>query len=147
MENFTPYSSLIGGIILGIASTLLLMAGRIAGISGILSDLIPPQSGDASWRVLFIVGLIVGAVAYPVFGGDMAFLDVNPYQLSDNAHYTLLVIAGLLVGGGTYVGAGCTSGHGICGLGRLSLRSLTAVLIFMAVAVVTVFIMRSAVGG
>lgn len=147
MENFTPYSSLIGGIILGIAATLLLMAGRVAGISGILSNLVPPQSGDASWRVLFIVGLIVGAVAYPVFGGDMAFLDVNPYQLSDNAHYTLLVIAGLLVGGGTYVGAGCTSGHGICGLGRLSLRSLTAVLIFMAVAVVTVFIMRSAVGG
>ncbi len=147
MENFTPYSSLIGGIILGIASTLLLMAGRIAGISGILSNLIPPQSGDALWRVLFIVGLIAGAVAYPVFGGDMAFLNVNPYQLSDNAHYTLLVIAGLLVGGGTYVGAGCTSGHGICGLGRLSLRSLTAVLIFMAVAVVTVFIMRSVVGG
>lgn len=147
MENFTPYSSLIGGIILGIAATLLLMAGRVAGISGILSNLVPPQSGDASWRVLFIVGLIVGAVAYPVFGGDMAFLNVNPYQLSDNAHYTLLVIAGLLVGGGTYVGAGCTSGHGICGLGRLSLRSLTAVLIFMAVAVVTVFIMRSAVGG
>ncbi|MZR31122.1 YeeE/YedE family protein [Sneathiella litorea] len=147
MENFTPYSSLIGGIILGIASTLLLMAGRIAGISGILSNLIPPQSGDALWRVLFIVGLIAGAVAYPIFGGDMAFLNVNPYQLSDNAHYTLLVIAGLLVGGGTYVGAGCTSGHGICGLGRLSLRSLTAVLIFMAVAVVTVFIMRSVVGG
>lgn len=147
MENFTPYSSLIGGIILGVAATLLLMAGRIAGISGILSSLIPPQTGDALWRVLFIGGLIIGAAVYPLVGGDMAFLNVNPYQLSDNAHYVLLIIAGLLVGGGTYVGAGCTSGHGICGLGRLSLRSLTAVLIFMAVAVVTVFIMRIVVGG
>ncbi|MCC3304689.1 YeeE/YedE family protein [Sneathiella sp. HT1-7] len=147
MENFTPYSSLIGGIILGIAATLLLMAGRIAGISGILSNLIPPQSNDALWRILFIAGLIVGAAAYPLFGGDMSFLNINPYQLSDNAHYALLVVAGLLVGAGTYVGAGCTSGHGICGLGRLSLRSLTAVMIFMAVAVVTVFIMRTVVGG
>lgn len=147
MENFTPYSSLIGGIILGVASTLLLMAGRIAGISGILSNLIPPQTDDTMWRVLFIAGLLIGAAAYPVFGGDMTFLDVNPYQLSDNAHYVLLVIAGLLVGGGTYIGAGCTSGHGICGLGRLSLRSLTAVMIFMAVAIVTVFIMRTVLGG
>ncbi len=147
MENFTPYSSLLGGIILGVASTLLLMAGRIAGISGILSYLIPPQSGDALWRVLFIAGLIVGAAAYPLFGGDMSFLNANPYQLSDNAHYVLLIIAGLLVGAGTYVGAGCTSGHGVCGLGRLSLRSLTAVMSFMAVAVVTVFVMRTVVGG
>ena len=147
MENFTPYSSLIGGIILGVAATLLLMAGRIAGISGILASLLPPQTGDALWRVLFIAGLIIGAAAYPLFGGDMAFLNVNPYQLSDSSHYILLVIAGLLVGGGTYIGAGCTSGHGICGLGRLSLRSLTAVMIFMAVAVVTVFVMRTVVGG
>jgi hypothetical protein len=147
MENFTPYSSFIGGLILGLSATMLLMAGRIAGISGILASLLPPQSGDAAWRILFIVGLIVGAAAYPLFGGDMAFLNVNPYQLTDDAHYVLLIIAGLLVGGGTYIGAGCTSGHGICGLGRLSLRSLTAVLIFMVVAVVTVFIMRSAVGG
>ena len=146
MENFTPYSSLIGGIILGIAATLLLMAGRIAGISGILASLLPPQTGDTLWRVLFIAGLVIGAAAYPLFGGDMTFLNINPYQLSDNAHYILLIIAGLLVGGGTYVGAGCTSGHGICGLGRLSLRSLTAVLIFMAVAVLTVFVMRTAIG-
>ncbi|MEX1036721.1 MAG: YeeE/YedE thiosulfate transporter family protein [Sneathiella sp.] len=147
MENFTPVSSLIGGIILGLSASLLLLAGRIAGVSGILSNLIPPQSGDALWRILFIAGLIVGAAAYPLLGGDMSFLNMNPYQLSDNAHYLLLIIAGLLVGGGTYIGAGCTSGHGICGLGRLSLRSFTAVMIFMAVAVVTVFIMRSLVGG
>lgn len=147
MENFTPFSSLIGGIILGVSATLLLMAGRIAGISGILASLLPPQAGDAFWRVLFIAGLIIGAAAYPLFGGDMAFLNVNPYQLSDNAHYILLIFAGLLVGVGTYIGAGCTSGHGICGLGRLSLRSLTAVMIFMAVAIVTVFVMRTVVGG
>ena len=146
MENFTPYSSLIGGIILGIASTLLLMAGRVAGISGILSNLIPPQSGDALWRVLFIVGLILGAAAYPALGGDMSFMNINPYQLSENTHYVMLIVAGLLVGAGTYIGAGCTSGHGICGLGRLSLRSLAAVMIFMVIAIVTVFIMRAAVG-
>ncbi|MAZ03829.1 MAG: YeeE/YedE family protein [Sneathiella sp.] len=147
MENFTPISSLIGGIILGLSATLLLMAGRIAGISGILSSLIPPQPGDALWRVLFIAGLILGAAAYPLFGGDMSFVTLNPYLLPDSAHYVLLIVAGLLVGGGTYIGAGCTSGHGICGLGRLSLRSFSAVMIFMAVAVITVFVMRVLVGG
>ncbi len=147
MENFTPISSLIGGIILGLSATLLLMAGRIAGISGILSSLIPPQPGDALWRVQFIAGLILGAAAYPLLGGDMSFVTLNPYLLPDSAHYALLIVAGLLVGGGTYIGAGCTSGHGICGLGRLSLRSFSAVMIFMAVAVITVFIMRTLVGG
>lgn len=147
MENFTPISSLVGGIILGLSATLLLISGRIAGVSGILSNLVPPQSGDSLWRVLFIAGLILGAAAYPLFGGDISFVTLNPYQLSDNAHYILLIMAGLLVGGGTYIGAGCTSGHGICGLGRLSLRSFSAVMIFMAVAIVTVFIMRHLVGG
>ncbi|WP_339715128.1 YeeE/YedE thiosulfate transporter family protein [uncultured Sneathiella sp.] len=147
MENFTPISSLIGGIILGLSATLLLMSGRIAGVSGILSNLVPPQSGDSLWRILFIAGLILGAAAYPLFGGDISFVTLNPYQLSGNAHYILLIMAGLLVGGGTYIGAGCTSGHGICGLGRLSLRSFSAVMIFMAVAIFTVFIMRHLAGG
>ncbi len=74
-------------------------------------------------------------------------MTLNPYLLPDSAHYVLLIVAGLLVGGGTYIGAGCTSGHGICGLGRLSLRSFSAVMIFMAVAVITVFVMRVLVGG
>ena len=147
MENFTPYSSLTGGLILGVSATLLLTGGRVAGISGILSNLIPPQSGDSLWRVLFIAGLIIGTGAFPLLGGDMAFLDLNPFHLSETAHILLLIIAGLLVGGGTYIGAGCTSGHGICGLGSLSFRSLVAVMIFMAVAVITVFVMRIVVGG
>ena len=79
MENFTPISSLIGGIILGLSATLLLMSGRIAGVSGILSNLVPPQSGDSLWRVLFIAGLILGAAAYPLFGGDISFVTLNPY--------------------------------------------------------------------
>ena len=147
MENFTPVSSLIGGIILGLSATLLLMAGKIAGISGILANLLPPSERDSLWRILFIIGLIIGAAAYPSLGGDMSFMDINPYQLSEGSHYILLILAGLLVGGGTYIGAGCTSGHGICGLGRLSVRSLVSVLVFMAIAVITVFIMRSIIGG
>ncbi|MCF8468993.1 MAG: hypothetical protein K9G33_16475, partial [Sneathiella sp.] len=92
MENFTPYTSLAGGIILGVSATLLMMAGRIAGISGILSNLIPPRSGDSLWRVLFIAGLIIGTGAFPLLGGDMAFLDLNRFEFSDTAHIVLLII-------------------------------------------------------
>jgi uncharacterized protein len=147
MENFTPYASLAGGVLIGISATVLLLAGRLAGISGILSGLIPFSSKDSLWRVLFIVGLIVGAGLFPVVGGDMSFLDINPYGLTETAHTALLIVAGLLVGVGTYVGAGCTSGHGICGIGRLSVRSIIATVTFVVVAAITVFIMRLIVGG
>ncbi|MEH6544842.1 MAG: YeeE/YedE thiosulfate transporter family protein [Sneathiella sp.] len=147
MENFTPYTALIGGILIGISATLLLMAGRLAGISGILSGLIPFNSKDSLWRVLFIVGLIIGAGLYPALGGDMSAMNINPYGVSETTHTALLITAGLLVGIGTYIGAGCTSGHGICGIGRLSVRSIIATVTFVVVAALTVFIMRLIVGG
>lgn len=147
MDNFTPYASLAGGLVIGISATLLLMAGRLAGISGILAGLIPFNSKDGFWRILFIIGLIIGAGFFLVVKGEMPAMNINPYDLSDTAHTILLIVAGLLVGIGTYVGAGCTSGHGICGIGRLSVRSIIATITFVAVAAATVFIMRLFVGG
>ncbi len=146
MENFTPVPSLAGGLILGVSATLLLMGGRIAGISGVLSGLIPPSSADKDWRFLFLIGMIGGAALFPILGGDISFIDINPYALSENLHYGALVIGGLLVGIGTSIGGGCTSGHGVCGLGRLSVRSLVATLTFMVVAVVVVFLIRTYLG-
>lgn len=143
MENFTPILSLSGGLIIGIAATILLTSGRIAGVSGILGGLIPPSIGDSDWRFLFILGLIGGAVLFPISGGDISYININPYNFDDTQHYIALVIAGLLVGFGTSLGSGCTSGHGICGLGRLSLRSLVATISFMTSAVIVVFIMRN----
>lgn len=147
MENFTPISATIGGLLIGLSATmLLLLQGRIAGISGIIGGLLPPKTNDSAWRFLFVVGLIAGAGAYPFFGGNVFATNVNPYALGDAAHVVLLVAGGLLVGFGTQVGSGCTSGHGVCGLGRLSPRSLVATLTFMAVAAATVFIVRSVAG-
>lgn len=147
MGNFTPYASLAGGLLIGVSATLLLMAGRLAGISGILAGLIPFNKNDGLWRILFIVGLIIGAGLYPALGGDMSAININPYGLSETTHTAILIIAGLLVGIGTSVGAGCTSGHGICGIGRLSVRSIIATVTFVVVAAVTVFILRLIVGG
>ncbi|WP_169568598.1 YeeE/YedE family protein [Sneathiella limimaris] len=146
MENFTPYLSLAGGLIIGISATILLTGGRIAGISGILGGLVPPVVSDLGWRVLFVLGLIGGAVLFPISGGDISYININPYNWSDNEHYIAMIIGGLLVGLGTNIGAGCTSGHGICGLGRLSARSLVATITFMVVAVITVFIIRTFLG-
>ena len=146
MENFTPYSSLIGGIIIGIAATVLLMVGKIAGISGILEGLLPPRPNDRLWRFIFVIGLVLGAAIYPLVGGDVGYIELNPYQVGESAHLVLLIVGGLLVGIRTYIGAGCTSGHGICGIGRLSARSILATITFMITAIVTVFIMRQIVG-
>ncbi|GLQ07697.1 YeeE/YedE family protein [Sneathiella chinensis] len=146
MENFTPFLSLAGGLILGISATLMLAGGRIAGISGILGGLIPPTLDFARWRILFILGLIGGAALFPVLGGDISFININPYNFSDDVHYAALIVAGLLVGAGTNIGAGCTSGHGVCGIGRLSVRSLVATMTFMVVAALVVFIIRMVTG-
>ena len=147
MENFTPISATIGGLLIGLSATmLLLLHGRIAGISGIVGGLLPPKSGDSAWRIVFVVGLIAGAGLYPLLGGDVSATNVNPYALDNASHLIVLVLGGLLVGFGTQVGSGCTSGHGVCGLGRLSPRSLVATLIFMATAAITVFIVRSVAG-
>lgn len=140
MENFTPVTALIGGLMIGAAATLTLWAnGRIAGISGILSGVIVPRGSDALWRLLFVLGLLAGALSYALVRGEPTALEL---QVGPG----LTVVAGLLVGFGTRLGSGCTSGHGICGLARFSKRSFTATLLFMVVAIVTVFIMRHVLG-
>ena len=140
MENFTPVSALIGGSLIGLSATLLLLFnGRIAGISGILNAFINPQEQDSGWRAMFLLGLILGAGAY---------VWTQPGGAPAPAHLPLwlLGLAGFLVGIGTRMGSGCTSGHGVCGLGRFSVRSLVATLIFMATGIVTVFAVRHLLG-
>jgi len=134
-NHFTPWASLAGGIILGIAAALfILLNGRVLGISGILGGLVKPKAGDTGWRVVFVAGLIAAPILWRLFAPlPVARVD---------ASIPVLVIAGLLVGWGTRYGSGCTSGHGVCGLARLSPRSLAATLAFMAAGFVTVFIAR-----
>ena len=137
-NHFTPWASLVGGILLGLASALfILVNGRILGISGILGGLLTPKPSEAGWRVAFMLGML----AAPATLSWVAPPDLLSAPRID-ASYGLVVIAGLLVGFGTRYGAGCTSGHGICGLSRLSLRSLVATLSFMCTGFVTVFLVR-----
>ncbi len=138
-QAFTPLASLAGGVLIGAAAALfVLFNGRIAGISGVLGGLLRPARGDVGWRVAFLAGLIVAPTVFAMFS---ALPDVRI-----DADWGLLVLAGLLVGVGTRYGAGCTSGHGVCGLSRLSLRSLVATLAFMAAGFATVFVLRHAAG-
>lgn len=138
MENFTPASALLGGMLIGIAAVILMaFNGRIAGISGIVAGL---SGSDSPWRLSFIVGLLAGPYAVKLVAGW------EP-QVSINASLPTLIVAGLLVGFGTRLGSGCTSGHGVCGLARLSPRSLVATLTFMTVAAVVVFVARHVFGG
>lgn len=133
--NFTPQSALIGGLLVGTAAALfVLFNGRIAGISGIVGGLLRPTPGDAGWRFAFVLGLVAAPLLYRLVA-------VLPAARID-AGWPLLVVAGLLVGIGTRYGAGCTSGHGVCGLSRLSPRSLVATLVFMGAGFATVFIVR-----
>jgi uncharacterized membrane protein YedE/YeeE len=134
IENFTPVSGLIGGLLIGLAATLLLLLnGRLSGISGIVGGLLAPESSDAAWRLAFVAGLLVGALAYMLATGDALLLEMQ-------ASLPVLVAAGLLVGFGTRLGSGCTSGHGICGLARLSRRSIVATSVFFVVAILTVYL-------
>lgn len=133
--GFTPWISLAGGVLIGIASALFLFFnGRIAGISGIVGGLLRPVAGDRAWRLAFIAGLVAAPLLYGV-------LFALP-KVEIEADTTTLVIAGVLVGIGTRYGSGCTSGHGVCGLSRLSVRSIAATLAFMLAGFVTVFIVR-----
>ena len=132
---FTPWSALIGGMLIGLAAAMFaLLNGRIAGISGVLGGLLKPPRGDIGWRVAFIGGLVSASLVYGLFATLPA--------VQIDASYVALVVAGLLVGVGTRYGAGCTSGHGVCGLSRLSPRSLVATLAFMGAGFVTVFVLR-----
>ena len=132
MENFTPLLSTLGGLLIGLASAIVLVFnGRIAGISGISGGIFRMEKGDLVWRGLFVSGLILGGLG-TFLAAPAAF------EIATGRPLWVLAIAGLLTGVGTQLGGGCTSGHGICGLGRLSMRSLVAVLTFLFTAAVTV---------
>ncbi len=139
-NTFTPWVSLAAGALIGLAAAMLvLLNGRIAGISGVLGGLLKPVKSDVGWRLAFIAGLVGAPLAYGLCAG------VPGVQI--DAGFGTLVVAGLLVGIGTRYGAGCTSGHGVCGLSRLSWRSLVATAAFMAAGFATVFVVRHLVTG
>ncbi|RFP15364.1 YeeE/YedE family protein [Duganella sp. BJB488] len=133
--SFTPWSALLGGVLIGAAAALLiLLNGRIAGISGIVGGLLRPVRGDILWRITFVIGLILAPLVYGVFHAWPA--------TQIDADYGVIIGAGLLVGIGTRYGSGCTSGHGVCGISRLSPRSIAATVIFMAAGFVSVYLIR-----
>lgn len=137
--NFTPVPSLLGGALIGVAVAMLaLLLGRIAGISGIVAGLLKPFSGDIGWRVAFVAGLLLAPLTYALVAPLPAI------QVSGN--WPLLIAAGLMVGVGTRYGSGCTSGHAVCGLSRMSPRSLVATGTFMAFGFLTVFVVRHILG-
>jgi uncharacterized membrane protein YedE/YeeE len=141
MENFTPVSATIGGMLIGISAIwLMASAGRIAGISGILGGIIKGTQSDRLWRFNFLLGLMAGPFLVWLF---------RPQSLSTEFPTSgpILIIAAILVGLGTQIGSGCTSGHGVCGNARFSLRSLIATMSFMVTGIVTVFIFRHVIGG
>lgn len=140
MSNFTPVASTFGGLLIGLAAAMLWLAnGRIAGISGIVGNLPSALSGDVAWRISFLAGLIVAPLGYAALAGAPV--------IRLDASAPILIAGGLLVGFGTRLGGGCTSGHGVCGVARFSPRSIVATCLFMAAGFITVFVMRHTVGG
>lgn len=139
MQNFTPYSAFLGGSLIGLSAALLMyFNGRIAGISGMIAGAFDFKNSENHWRLFFLVGLIFAAVIFNVFA---------PHEPANYSRsILLLIISGILVGFGTRMGNGCTSGHAVCGIARLSTRSIVATLIFMGVAILTVFITRHLLG-
>jgi len=136
MENFTPVSALIGGAFIGLSAVIMLAGnGRIAGISGILGGAISSRGDERRWRILFLAGLLIATLLYQ-------FASSSPITIETQASSELLVIAGLLVGFGTRLGSGCTSGHGICGIARFSKRSFAATVTFMLFGFITVYVTR-----
>lgn len=134
--HFTPWMSLAGGVLLGLASALfILLNGRVLGISGIVAGLLRPRAGDTGWRLAFVLGLLAAPAVHALAAGPLPPVRID-------ASWGVLVLAGLLVGVGTRYGAGCTSGHGVCGLSRLSPRSLVATLAFTGTGFATVFVAR-----
>lgn len=139
--SFTPIPSLLGGILLGIATALyVLLHGRILGISGIVAGLLPPKEGDRDWRIALILGLLSAPIWAALILGLRPIVEIDTNWLA-------ILLAGVLVGFGTQYSSGCTSGHGICGLSRLSPRSLVATLAFMSAGFLTVFVIRHVIGG
>ncbi|MDT8438417.1 MAG: YeeE/YedE family protein [Wenzhouxiangellaceae bacterium] len=141
VTNFTPASALAGGALIGLGSAVLLLGNRrIAGISGIVGGLLTLSAGDRAWRLVFIAGLMLGVWLYAALAGGAITITID-------ADWPLLIAGGLLVGFGTRLGGGCTSGHGVCGISRASPRSIVATLVFMLVAAITVFVLRHGFGG
>ena len=141
MENFTPVSGLVGGMLIGLAAVLFLaLNGRTAGISGVLGSMLGGAASDLPWRVAFVAGLIAGPVVVALVTGTM------PLPVIETG-WPMLAIAGILVGFGTRLGSGCTSGHGVCGIARGSRRSMAAMAVFMSVAAAAVFAVRHLAGG
>ncbi len=138
-NNFTPWTALAGGALIGISAALfILLNGRIAGITGIIGGLFKPAKGDVVWRIAFTLGLIIAPIVWLLF-------DKLP-EITIDADYGLLIAAGLIVGFGARLGSGCTSGHGVCGISRLSPRSIIATLAFMGTGFLTVFVARHLLG-
>ena len=134
--SFTPVSGFLGGALIGLAATLLLLAnGRIAGISSLVGGLVSPQPREVAWRVAFVLGLWLAGLIYWAVHGALFAVDLR-------APWPAMLAAGLLVGFGTRMGAGCTSGHGVCGIARFSKRSIVATCVFMGSAALTVFVTR-----
>jgi uncharacterized membrane protein YedE/YeeE len=134
-NHFTPWASLSGGIMLGLAAALfVLLHGRILGVSGIVGGMLLPKDGDVAWRLSFLLGMVAAPLLYMLVRG--------PVEARIDAGWATVVVAGLLVGAGTSYGSGCTSGHGVCGLSRLSPRSLVATLAFMGTSFATVYVAR-----
>lgn len=143
MTTFTPLMSLLGGVMIGLAVVMLMAVhGRIAGISGIVSRLLPPYADSGlSWRAAFVAGLVLAPLVIIALTGRM------PQAAPVTGNLALIAVAGAIVGFGAVLGSGCTSGHGVCGLSRFSVRSLAATLTFMATAGLTVFVVRHVIGG
>jgi len=134
--SFSPASGFLGGVLIGLAAVLLLLAnGRIAGVSGIVGGLLSRKPGDIGWRVAFVLGLWLGALVYWAARGAL-------FELELQATPGIMIVAGLLVGYGTRLGSGCTSGHGVCGIARFSPRSMVATVVFMASGIATVYVVR-----
>lgn len=138
--TFTPISATIGGLLIGLAAgALILLNGRVAGISGIIGGLLRPSKGDVSWRAAFLLGMVIAPLIWALVS-QLPPIDIH-------ASTPTLILAGLLVGFGTRLGSGCTSGHGVCGLSRLSPRSLAATILFMGAGFITVYVLRHLFGG
>ncbi|HJY81874.1 MAG TPA: YeeE/YedE family protein [Candidatus Binatia bacterium] len=141
MEHFTPFASLIGGMLIGLSATMLLLCdGKIAGISGIVAGMLSPTKHDTLWRVVFVAGLLTGGFLLRLFSPQTFAINIA-------RAWGALLLAGLLVGFGTRLGNGCTSGHGVCGLSRFSPRSLIATITFTATGAATVYIINHFLGG
>jgi hypothetical protein len=141
MEHFTPLASLIGGILIGVSATAMLaLLGRVAGISGIVGGLLAGESGEYAWRAAFVGGLLAG-------GAVAAAVEPAALAMTLDRSTPALAAAGLLVGFGSRLGSGCTSGHGICGIARGSTRSITATAVFMAAGIATALVVTQILGG